>query len=204
MPSPTKSKDRLRRSLKSVERKDLVLARSVALPEDSPVARWTARVAELGDQPPMQILCGATIAAGALRRDRKLLRAGVRMLAAHSFATLAKAFVKDAVDRTRPGEAIEGRKYKMKAGNSRDHGLQSMPSGHSAGTIAVAAGALVEYPAVAPVALAGSAAVVGAQLPSRNHYLSDVAVGGMLGLLAFGVSRLLLPPLEEKEQCEAG
>ena len=194
MAKPTKSKKRPGPSLSRVEEKDLALARSVALPEDGAVARWTARVAELGDQPPLQLLCGATIAAGLLTRDRKLARTGLRMLAAHSFATLAKAFVKDGVDRTRPGEAIAGRQYKMKRGHSRDHGLQSMPSGHSAGTSAVAAAALTDYPAASGAVLTGAAAVIGAQLPSRNHYLSDVAVGGAIGLVAFAASRLLVPP----------
>lgn len=145
----------------------------------------------------MRVLCGATIAAGALRRDRKLVRAGLRMLAAHSIATLAKAFVKDGVDRTRPAEAIDGREYEMEAGNSRDHALQSMPSGHSAGTVAVAASAIVDYPRVAGPALLISAAVVGAQLPSRNHYLSDVAVGSAIGLAASGLARMLLPPIRD-------
>lgn len=193
----TRPKDSIRRKLKAVEKQDLALARSVAVPADGVAARWTARVAELGDQPPLQLLCGATIAAGALRQDRRLVRTGLRMLAAHTFATLGKAFVKDSVDRTRPGDTIGGRKYRMKAGDSRDHGLQSMPSGHSAGTVAVAAAALTDYPRAAPVALAGSAAVIGAQLPSRNHYLSDVAVGGLIGLVAFGASRLLLQPVDD-------
>ena len=180
-------------------KKDLAVARKVAIDEDGVAGRVTARIAELGDQPPLQWLCGATIATGVLSRDRKLARAGLRMLAAHSFATLAKAFVKDGVDRTRPGEALDGRHYRMKPGHSRDHGLQSMPSGHSAGTTAVAAAALVDYPQAAGATLAGAGTVIATQLPSRNHYLSDVAVGGALGLVAFGLSRLLLPPFDEQQ-----
>lgn len=200
MPSPPKPKARVRHSLKAVEKRDLALSRSLALPEEAAAARWTARLAELGDQPPLQLLCAATIAGGALRRDRRLFRAGLRMLAAHSLATLAKACVKDAVDRTRPGEAIAGRKYRMTTGTSRDPGLRSMPSGHSAGTVAVATAALVDYPQAAGAALAGSAVVIGAQLPSRNHYLSDIAIGGLIGLVAFGASRVLLPRLDRQAQ----
>ena len=75
----------------------------------------------------------------AVRRDRMLFRAGLRMLAAHQFATLAKSLVKDAVDRSRPGEAIDSRRYRMAPGDSKDHRLQSMPSGHSAGVVNSAA-----------------------------------------------------------------
>lgn len=184
------------RKLNSIERADLKLARKVALEEESAPGRLVGKFAELGDQPPMQLLCGATIAAGAARGDRRLFRAGLRMLAAHSLATMAKAFGKDAVDRARPGDARDRAEYRMKPGASADHRLQSMPSGHSAGVVAVAAAALADYPAVAGPAVAASAAVVGAQLPSRNHFLSDVVVGSAIGLVAFGLARLLLPPLD--------
>jgi membrane-associated phospholipid phosphatase len=181
--------------VKKVERHDRAIAEKVAVEEQSTKGRWIGQFAELGDQPPMQILSGAVVAAGAMRGDRKLLRAGLRMLGAHSIATLAKAFVKDNVDRTRPGEAIDHRNYRLAPGRSDEHRLQSMPSGHSAGVVAVAAGAIADYPGVSAPAAAGAAALVAAQLPSRNHYLSDVAVGSAIGLIAFGLMRLVLPPL---------
>ena len=186
--------------LHPIERADLKLAHKVALEEDSAAGRMVGKFAELGDQPPMQLLCGATIAAGAARGDRRLFRAGLRMLAAHSLATMAKAFVKDRVDRTRPCDVLDRKKYRMKPGKSDAHRLQSMPSGHSAGVVAVAAAALADYPAVAGPAVAGSVAVVGAQLPSRNHFLSDVAVGSAIGLAGFGLTYLLLPPLGSRNR----
>ena len=191
------------RKLNPIERADLKLAHKVALEEESATGRLVGKFAELGDQPPMRLLCGATIAAGAARGDRRLFRAGLRMLAAHSLATMAKAFVKDAVDRARPGDAKVRKEYRVKPGRSTAHRLQSMPSGHSAGVVAVAAAALADYPAVAAPALAGSVAVVGAQLPSRNHFLSDVAVGSAIGLAAFGLTYLLLPPLESESGSSA-
>ena len=193
------TKPRARRALKPVEKVDIDLAQAVALEENSAAGRLVGKFAELGDQPPMQLLGGATIAAGAARGDRRLFRAGLRMLAAHSLATMAKAFVKDAVDRTRPGDALDRKEYRMKPGKSDAHRLQSMPSGHSAGVVAVAAAALADYPAVAGPAVAASAALVGAQLPSRNHFLSDVAVGSAIGLLASGLTYLLLPPLKRRK-----
>lgn len=188
-----------RRALKTVEKGDIALAQSVALEGDSVAGKVIGKFAELGDQPPMQFLCGVTVAGGVVRRDRRLFRTGLRMLAAHSLATLAKAFVKDGVDRTRPDDAIDRQEYRMRAGNSNAHRLQSMPSGHTAGTVAVAASALTDYPQVAGPALIGSVAITAAQLPSRNHYLSDVAVGSAIGLAAFGVARLILPPLDQSK-----
>ena len=188
-------KVRARRFVKAVERVDRTLANRFAVNEQSMAGRLIGRFAELGDQPPMQYLSGAVITAGAIRRNRRLLRAGLRMLGAHSIATLAKAFIKDNVDRTRPGEAIDHDDYRLTAGTSQDHNLQSMPSGHSAGVVAVVGSAIVEYPAVTWPAAIGAAALVGSQLPSRNHYLSDVAIGSALGLMAFGLMRSILPPL---------
>jgi len=198
------AKVKARRSAKAIEKRDRTIARAVAVDEDSPAGRLVGQFAELGDQPPMQWLSGAIIAAGALRRDRKLFRAGLRMLGAHSLATLGKAFVKDVVDRTRPGEALASGRYKLARGHSHAHAEQSMPSGHSAGVVAVAAAATSEYPEVGVPASVAASALVGAQLPSRNHFLSDVAVGSAIGLAAFAAMRLLLPPLAEGEDGEPG
>jgi len=193
------AKPHARRSLEPVEKTDIALARSVSLEDDGVAGKAIGKFAELGDQPPMQLLCGVTIAAGVIRRDRRLFRVGLRMLTAHSLATLVKAFVKDGVDRTRPDDALDSKRYKMQAGDSDAHRLQSMPSGHSAGTVAVAVSALPDYPQVAGPALVGSIAVLAAQLPSRNHYLTDVAVGSAIGLAAFGLAHLLLPPLDRPQ-----
>ena len=187
------TKSRPKRILKAVERKDLAIARSVAVDEGSGVGRAVARFAELGDQPPLRILCASVIAAGLAGPDRKLLRTGLRMALAHSVATLGKAFVKDGVDRSRPAEALKGR-YKLARGHSPAHELQSMPSGHSAGVVAVAASALADYPGAAAPVLGASTAILGAQLPSKNHFLTDVAAGSAIGLAAFGLARWLLPP----------
>ena len=84
----------------------------------------------------------------------------------------------------------------MAPGTSKDHRLQSMPSGHSAGVVAVTGAAIAGYPAVAIPAVAASGAIMAAQLPSRNHFLSDVAAGAAIGLAGFALARLILPPVE--------
>jgi hypothetical protein len=49
---------------------------------------------KLGDQPQMLSLSGGVLALGLARGDRRMARAGVRMIAAHLLATGAKNFVK--------------------------------------------------------------------------------------------------------------
>ena len=165
---------------------------SYELDEQSLAGKWVGRFAELGDQPPLRILCAAVLAAGIAGPDPRLLRMGLRMALAHSLATMGKAFIKDGVDRTRPSEALD-RHYHMAKGRSRSHDLQSMPSGHSAGVVAVAASAITDYPQAAAPIVAASAAVLAAQLPSRNHFMTDIAAGSAIGLAAFALARWLLP-----------
>jgi membrane-associated phospholipid phosphatase len=188
-----------RRHRSAVERTDLRLAPKVALDQRSRVGRATARFAELGDQPPLLALSAGVVGAGLARRDERLARVGLRMILAHSLATMGKLFVKDLVDRTRPG-ALGEKAYRMEKGSSRDGRLRSMPSGHSAGAAAVAGAVAPDFPVAAvPVALTATA-IAAAQPASRNHYLSDVVAGAAIGLAAGMLARLLVPPCDGNEQ----
>jgi membrane-associated phospholipid phosphatase len=140
--------------------------------------------AEAGDQPPLTAIALFTLTAGMIRKDARMTRAGVHMLAAHGLATGIKTLVKDRVDRTRPNHALDGKGYRLAPGKSKHGPKRSMPSGHSAGMAAVAAAAASHYPAAAPAIGAAAGAVMAAQLPSRNHYASDVIAGGMIGLVS--------------------
>ena len=185
-----------RTSLSMVERTDLRVTRIVGINQNGDAARWLARFADLGDQPPMIGLAVLTIAAGLLRRDERLARTGLRMLAAHSIATMGKLAVKDTVDRTRPG-ALNEKAYCLEQGTSRDGRLRSMPSGHSAGVMAIAGAIGPYYPGAILPAAAAATSIAGAQLPSKNHFLSDVLVGAGIGLAAAAIARLLIPPIEK-------
>ena len=180
-------------SLSIIERTDLKVTRKVGVNRGTATGRWLGRFANLGDQPPLIGLAAIVIAAGTLRRDERLARAGLRMLAAHSLATMGKLAVKDSINRTRPG-ALNEKAYRLEPGASRDGRLRSMPSGHSAGVMAVAGAIPPDYArAVVPVgALATS--IAAAQLPSKNHFLSDVLVGSGIGLAAAALARILIPP----------
>lgn len=173
-----------KRRLHPVEQADLAVAAAVAVDGRTRLARRIDRLGELGDQPPLRLACGLAIAAGVIRGDPKLLRTGVRMLAAHTLATAVKSLIKQRIDRTRPGDAMQNNQYRLGKGRSRQKRLSSMPSGHSAGAAAVAAAIARDYPAAAPAAGLAAAAIITAQLPAKNHYLSDVAVGTAIGLAA--------------------
>ncbi|MCY7399030.1 MAG: phosphatase PAP2 family protein [Sphingomonas bacterium] len=182
-----------KRALRKVERTDLKVTRKVSIAKADPVGKWTRRFAEIGDQPPLVAISLGVIAAGIVGGHERLRRTGFRMLTAHSLSSIAKLAGKDHIDRTRPG-ALNEKAYKLERGTSRDGRLRSMPSGHSAGIVAIAGAIAADYPrALIPAAVA-SVAVGAAQVPSRNHYLSDVIVGAGIGFAVAGLARLLIPP----------
>lgn len=186
---------RTSKKLSKVEQADLKVARVVGVRSDSDAGQWLGRFAELGDQPPMIALAALTTAAGMARRDERLARTGLRMLAAHAVATMGKLAIKDSIDRTRPG-ALNQKAYRLKEGDSRDGQLRSMPSGHSAGVVAVAGALAPDYPGTIFPAAVAATSIAGAQLPSRNHFLSDVVAGVGIGLAAAAIARLLIPPVD--------
>ena len=194
MPKPKKNS---KRRLTTVEQIDLRVAQRTALDPDRPPGKQVSQFAEIGDQPPLAYLSLGVAAIGLMRRDERLTRTGLRMLAALSLATMAKTIGKGTIDRTRPEEMLEKGNYRLEEGDSHDSDLRSMPSGHSAGVSAVALAAVQDYPRLAAPAAAAAGAVMAAQLPSRNHFLSDIAAGAAVGLVAGGLARMLVPPQAE-------
>ncbi|MBB4153245.1 undecaprenyl-diphosphatase [Sphingomonas jinjuensis] len=149
--------------------------------EDGLALRLAGKASDLADQPPLIALSIATFGGGLVLRHGALARAGARMLASHLLATAAKTVLKNAIDRTRPARAVmEG--YRLEKGDGADDpSLNSFPSGHTAGAVAVAEAIAAELPGAAlPARLV--AAGVGLVQPHRGkHYLSDVAAGAVIG-----------------------
>lgn len=139
---------------------------------------------ELGDQPQMLAISGGLLATGIVRRDRRMVRAGARMVAAHLIATAAKNFVKRRIDRTRPRSASGSDGHRMKPGRSDTKEETSFPSGHSAGAAAVARAFAREYPEYRGPALAAGGLIALAQIPRCAHYPTDVGAGIAIGLAA--------------------
>lgn len=186
-----------RKALDAVETIDREVAEAAAPIRDTPAIKAIGFVSELGDQPPMRVICAGLIGAGLLRRDRKLARAGVRMLLSHSLATWAKILIKHQIDRTRPKFLDEEADVGLKRGHDRGKEQSSFPSGHTAGAVAGAGTFAKDYPEHALPAWGASAAVAAAQVPRCMHYPSDLAAGAAIGLASAAVVNRLLPATED-------
>jgi membrane-associated phospholipid phosphatase len=184
------------RSLTPAEKVDIAVAKAAALKPQGRADRVVDVVGGLGDQEPMAAASATMLACGIAFRDRRMARAGVRMLAALGLATFIKSLLKDNIDRSRPGEVIEKRRYRLKPGDSKKRSLRSMPSGHSAGATAVLRAAAREYPAAAVPLVGGALGIAAAQLPTRNHFISDITAGVALGLACEKVASLALDRAE--------
>ena len=151
--------------------------------ETAPV-RALSWYSELGDQPQMLTLSGGLLALGLVRSDRRMARAGARMIAAHLLATWAKDFVKHRIDRSRPRSAKGANGHKPSPGRKESKEETSFPSGHSAGAIAVARAFAREYPEHGRAAYGAAGLIALAQIPRCAHYPTDVGAGLALGFAA--------------------
>jgi undecaprenyl-diphosphatase len=185
--------------MRSTGRK-LAAAEAKAAKAVAPTRRRPAKLVEtvgkLGDQPELRTLSGIVVAAGLLTANRRLIRAGVRMLLAHEIATLAKDLIKEQIDRTRPHSATTHSERAVKRGRHTAKTKTSFPSGHSAGATAVARAFGREYPQLQAPALAAAAVVAGMQVPRLNHFPSDVAAGVLLGVASEGAAHLVVGPAD--------
>lgn len=167
-----------------VEKADLKVAQEAARWRDHPAVKLLGTASEIADQPQLYGLCWATIGLGVAQGNGRLARTGLRMLAAEWLATRAKSAIKHRIDRTRPVVPVDGGDYRMEKGGSHAKPLNSFPSGHTAGAVAVAVACSSEYPEHRGAALAGAAAIGAIQLPRCAHFASDVGVGAVIGLAA--------------------
>ncbi len=140
-----------------------------------------ATASEIGDQPQLRLISGAILAAGLVGGKPRLIRAGFRMLLAHELATAAKNFVKRRVDRTRPRSAATRGEAKVRPGRNTAKEVTSFPSGHTAGSLAVAQAFAREFPEYRAPALAAAGFIAVAQIPRCAHYPTDVGAGAVIG-----------------------
>lgn len=166
----------------SVEKADVAVAQAAAEVRDKPLVKAIGNLAEIGDQPPLLVLSALALGTGLWRGDRRLTRVGLRMLAAELVATAVKDVIKRSVARTRPDMMIEEGRYEMKPGGPYEGKWNSFPSGHTAGAVAVSRALVREYPEARLPAYAAAATIAGAQVPSCNHYPSDIGAGAIIGL----------------------
>jgi undecaprenyl-diphosphatase len=167
------------------------IARKALMPyrRSAPI-KVISKLSELGDQPQLRMLSGGMIALGLLRADGHMVRAGAHMLVAHELATFVKNFVKLRVDRKRPRSASPNDQQEPRPGRSKRKEDTSFPSGHSAGSMAVALAYSHSYPEHRTTALAIASAISVAQVPRCAHYPTDVAAGMVIGATSEGALRL--------------
>jgi membrane-associated phospholipid phosphatase len=146
--------------------------------------RVISGVGAMGDQGPLRLVTAATGLGGLLSGDRRLMRAAFRMIIAHELATALKNVVKGRVDRARPKHAERRDDRKLKKGKRTEKAVTSFPSGHSAGSIAVARAFSREFPEHSTAAIGAAATVAAAQVPKCSHYITDVVAGLAVGLVA--------------------
>lgn len=182
---------KVRKLARKLTAADAAVVKAVA-PSGKVEAKVVEKIGKLGDQPELRTLSGVVIAAGLLTANRRLVRAGVRMLLAHEIATLAKDLIKERIDRTRPHSAKTHSDRAVKPGRHTAKTKTSFPSGHSAGATAVARAFGREYPQLQAPALAAAAVVAGMQVPRLNHFPSDVAAGVMLGAASEAAANLIV------------
>ena len=168
----------------AIEQADVAVAKAVAPYRNSRTVRALGQLSELADQPPLISICSATLAWGLLSGNRRLARAGGRMLAAELLATAVKSIVKRSIDRTRPKLLVEEGRYEMTAGSRSDSPINSFPSGHTAGAVTVARAFARDYPEHAAAAYGVAAAAAAVQVPRCTHYPSDIAAGAAIGIAA--------------------
>ncbi|MDB5697624.1 MAG: phosphatase family protein [Alphaproteobacteria bacterium] len=187
------------RNATALEQADTKATRAVAPYQQSWPVRALSAFSKLGDQPPMLAISSAVLGAGLVRGDRRMTRAGARMVVAHVIATAAKNFIKHRIDRTRPHLLVDEGRYKMEAGRHEAKEETSFPSGHTAGAVAVARAFARDYPEHRGAAYAAAGVIALAQIPRCTHYPSDVAAGTAVGLAAEGLVKLVAGATERKD-----
>lgn len=177
---------------------DIAVAEAMAPYADTAFVRVMGAASELTDEPPLIAAGGLTAATGLARNDPRLMRTGLRMLAAHLAATGLKSAVKSLVDRPRPHEVAEDGHHKVEP--SDEPGSQrSFPSGHTAGAVAVARAVARDHRRTGRVLYGGALVAALAQLPRHAHFPSDIAVGILIGVAAEEAAHRALEAVERGE-----
>ena len=186
----TKNEEGIAPRLLAIDQKIHDIARPYA--EHAPM-RWLERIGKAGDQPPMLSLSTTVLALGLLSERPRMMFAGTRMIAAHLIATAAKHVVKRRIDRERPAPRGDGKAPHPRPGKQDTKRMTGFPSGHTAGTIAVARAFGRAYPEYSTTAVGAAGLVALAQVAARKHYLTDVLAGIAIGLAAEAAVAKLVP-----------
>ncbi|WP_164549754.1 phosphatase PAP2 family protein [Altericroceibacterium xinjiangense] len=184
-----------RSQLSPPERADIAILRKMEPAIRSKLGYWTGKIGNLADEPPLRAFAAGCFAIGVFGGHARLRRAALRMLAAHTLATAVKTVGKNNIDRSRPMALLDDKRYLMASGHSHEAALQSFPSGHTAGSVAVAHGFTQEYPRHGAAAYGVAATLGFLQIFRRAHFPGDVLAGAVVGMAAGAIADALLTPI---------
>ena len=174
------------------EKADVELGEKMASRREHPVVKAAGAASELGDQAPLYALSAAVLIAGLATRNRRLAGSGISMLAAIAAADASKRLTKRLVRRTRPHVLLDDGQYETDAGGSARKPEQSFPSGHMAGSAAVARALSRNYPQAGAAAGVAAAGIGISRVAEGAHWPLDVLGGAVIGLAAESLSAVLL------------
>jgi len=132
---------------------------------------------------------GTALFTGTIRHDEHLRETGALAMRAMADTQLLTSFLKFATDRARPqATGLTPQSGSFWPGGSHSSSADSFPSGHTANAFAVAHVIADEYPGwKVKLAVYGLAAATGFErIQGREHFPSDVLVGGAIGYLIGG------------------
>jgi membrane-associated phospholipid phosphatase len=132
---------------------------------------------------------GTALFAGTIRHDEHLRETGALAMTAMADTQLLTSFLKFATDRARPeATGLNSQSGSFWPGGSHSSSADSFPSGHTANAFAVAHVIADEYPGwKVKLAVYSLAAATGFErIQGREHFPSDVLVGGAIGYLVGG------------------
>lgn len=148
------------------------------LPNTRDQAIWSGRVSQLGASYSLAGMSAITYLAGQIGGNAHAKEAGLLGLEAMGHSQVVVFAVKQITNRARPLDGDEQGGF-WKGGNS-------FPSGHAAGSFALATVFAYEYRdhiAVPITAYSLASLISVSRIGARRHWVSDIVVGGSLGFL---------------------
>lgn len=174
------------------EKADVAIGKKLASHRDNSAVKAAGIAGKIGDQGPLYAFSAGLLLFGLCSRNRRLAGSGMAMLGGIGLADLTKRGVKRLVSRTRPHVLLDEKRYETDASGSDQKPEQSFPSGHMAGSVAVARALSRNFPHAGAAAGVAAIAIGFSRIAKGAHWPLDVLGGAIIGLAAEAISTELL------------